>query len=245
MCNATKTKKAPRIRHSCGTSQPILPRPQNQAEKDDRVKMRNLLACRAKIREVIVQACDDGELKYEGRIGGWKHSFLEQNPYPRSRPGFVNKFPRFMAEDFKQNDWLEKNYRLQKQRYDSKGREYGYVYYSDEHITISANEFKRWFSPIGKRLIDDLFDSSVKSIEHWWDDLNEPRKPIYDRRNADFLLWLKENPNLKPEGMSKNEIKKQLILRNSGLWASGFEGWRKQQQFFKGKPGRRPKPKPN
>jgi hypothetical protein len=240
-----KPKKLPEYVTFAELEKQFCPDPETQTEKVDRIKRGKLLACRKEIKEVMVQACSSGELKCEGMIGGWKHTFLEQNPYPLSRPGMVNKSPQLTYEDFRRNDWLQRDYRLQQQRHDSRGREYGYVYYSDEHITISANEFKSWFKRIGRRLIDDLFDSPVKSIDGWWDD-DEPRNPKKnDLKSADFLVWQKENPHLKPEEMTKAEVQEQLMLRNRTLWASGFENWYKHQHFFRCKSGRRPKPKPD
>lgn len=62
----------------------------------------------------------------------------------------------------------------------------------------------------------------------------------YEARNIDFQAWIDETkPDL--NSMTKNDIHKILIARNSSLWTSGFIDWWKQQTIYKGIAGRKRK----
>jgi hypothetical protein len=60
----------------------------------------------------------------------------------------------------------------------------------------------------------------------------------YQSRDDDFRKWISdEKPDL--GSMKWDDIHKELITRNLGLWTSGFKDWKKQQQIHKGSPGRK------
>lgn len=62
----------------------------------------------------------------------------------------------------------------------------------------------------------------------------------YQPRDDDFRMWIRDvEPDL--NNMTWDEIHQKLKIRNSGLWTSGFTDWKKQQNIFKGKAGRKPK----
>lgn len=63
----------------------------------------------------------------------------------------------------------------------------------------------------------------------------------YTERNEDFEKWLKEKPEIDLNSMTWAEIHKKLIDRNNSLWISGFDDWKKQQKFHKGKRGMKKK----
>jgi hypothetical protein len=67
------------------------------------------------------------------------------------------------------------------------------------------------------------------------------KKPsVYEQKDNDFRNWIaKVKPNL--EDMTWKEIHAELKTRNSGLWASGFPDWKKNQNIHKKKPGRKTK----
>lgn len=65
------------------------------------------------------------------------------------------------------------------------------------------------------------------------------KKSAYEDRDNDFKLWI-ETENSDLDTMTKAEIHSQLKLRNPQLWTMGFLDWWKQQELYKGKPGRPP-----
>ena len=189
---------------------------------DDRVTKSELRKCLYKIKLTLMDACTANQLKCEGVIDGWNHSFLEQNPYPMSKPGFQNKFPEPSWEDFHSEDWLLISNRLRTERRDTKGREYGHVYYTNDDITINANEFKTWYlNKGGKGLIDDLFLEPLKPVP-WWENYKLSNN---DRRNRIAKEW---RPTVNPEVFAKMNNQqildalaeysgdRQLFLDNSG-----------------------------
>jgi hypothetical protein len=71
-------------------------------------------------------------------------------------------------------------------------------------------------------------------------DDGKKKKTGYQPRDDDFRKWIfDENRDL--NSMTWDEIKRQLIVRNSGLWTwtSGFHDWKKQQNIHKSSLGRR------
>ncbi|MBV5301291.1 MAG: hypothetical protein J0649_05845 [Methylococcales bacterium] len=69
----------------------------------------------------------------------------------------------------------------------------------------------------------------------------EQTKPIKktknEQRDDDFIQWVnEEKPDL--ESMTKNQVQGELIKRNPHLWRSGFEGWIKYTELYKGNAGR-------
>jgi hypothetical protein len=69
----------------------------------------------------------------------------------------------------------------------------------------------------------------------------EQTKPIKktknEQRDYEFTQWINETkPDLK--SMTKDQIQQELIKRNSHLWCSGFDGWNKDTELYKGKAGR-------
>jgi hypothetical protein len=82
-----------------------------------------------------------------------------------AKPGFQNKFPVPSLEDRQSENGL---HGISVKRRDSNGLEYGRVYYTDDDITINANEFKTWYqNKGGKDLIDDLFTAPLNHPLNW------------------------------------------------------------------------------
>jgi hypothetical protein len=68
----------------------------------------------------------------------------------------------------------------------------------------------------------------------------KPRELKNYARDRDFKKWIEEFGGVsKLDDLIKKEIKSELIKRDAGLWASGFEDWWTVQKIYKGKPGRR------
>jgi len=60
----------------------------------------------------------------------------------------------------------------------------------------------------------------------------------YEIKNQAFKKWIDEH-NPDTENMKKGQIQEELMIIDSSLWASGFDGWWRQQNFITGKKGRK------
>ncbi|MEI6267573.1 MAG: hypothetical protein WCP01_01740 [Methylococcaceae bacterium] len=183
---------------------------------DDRVTKPELRKCLYKIKQTLIDACTAGTLAYEGVIGGWTHGRHEKNPYPNARPGKVNSRPN-------------------KRFYDAQGREYApgldkkdrkydcFVDYTNDHITIDANEFKIWYlDKGGKARIDALFFAPLKPLP-WWKNYKLSNN---ERRNRIATDWLAtEEPDLKD--MTDPQIIKALVKFSGedNLFGNGGLAW--------------------
>jgi len=103
--------------------------------------------------------------------------------------------------------------------------------------SIHKDEFKRFYQAEKKWPLDSALPS-CGDLAKWYDNKNMPRINKNQKRNNGFESWMREkNPCLKE--MSWDEIHKELKERDSQLWGHGFDGWKKQQSYYKGKPGKR------
>lgn len=91
-----------------------------------------------------------------------------------------------------------------------------------------------------KELCNKYYEDNIESSPKGNNERVSTPSNKYEARNIDFQAWINETkPNL--DAMKKNDIQKELIGRNNGLWRSGFFEWWKQQKIYKGTAGRKKK----
>ena len=183
---------------------------------NDRVTKLELRLCRVKMKQIIMDACADGNMACAGKLGGWTHGKHEENPYPKARPGKLNSRPK-------------------KRFYDAQGREFGpgddikgrnydsFIDYTDDHITVDANEFKVWYlHKGGKARIDALFVVPIKPTP-WWENYKLSNDARRNKIATDFLGDKK--PDLKH--MTHKQIIDALVTYSGerNLFINGGLDW--------------------